>query len=460
MGIAASLFFSTANPDECLDYRIRPSDEQYDAQKERWNSLAEHLFDDLNSRSGYPIYSWLQGSYKFGTQVRPAHKGMEFDIDLGVYFRWPGAPEDGNYAPNEFKDFVQVSLEEYADDEENDAEGVSEPKLRCNRIHFSGDFHIDVPAYHLDAARDARSLATMDGEWEDSDPKAIYIWWKESVDETQRSRARRLVRYLKMWASLKLEDECRPSSILLTVLVAESLLELETADLRGDDEFLRATVTEMRARLYYSTVVLNPANSTEDLNRLSENGTKLFIDALDTFISIAERALAAPSKLDSADIWSEAFDHFFPMPSEEEILEAATGKALVPIRFDPEVLVRATTERKVFEKINQIGPIPKGCMIEFSLANSDGLPDGAVVTWVVRNSGQEAEAENDLGHKSQSGLVIEEHSAYRGKHQMDVSVRLNGRIIGFRRVPVTITGLGMPRRNPTRPSWTKFRKRK
>src|SRR5690606_20285116 len=90
MCVAASMFYSTTKPEKCLDWRIRPSDEQYDTQKARWNDLADAILSDLETRSGYPTQHWLQGSYKFGTQVRPAAAGQEFDIDLGVYFKWTG----------------------------------------------------------------------------------------------------------------------------------------------------------------------------------------------------------------------------------------------------------------------------------------------------------------------------------------------------------------------------------
>ncbi|WP_354134689.1 hypothetical protein [Bradyrhizobium sp. S3.9.1] len=107
--------------------------------------------------------------------------------------------------------------------------------------------------------------------------------------------------------------------------------------------------------------------------------------------------------------------------------------------------------------MDKIGPIPKGCEINFTLANAHAMPRGAVVTWMVRNSGIEAESLNDLGHRGEEGPSATEHSAYRGVHYMDVAVKLNGRLIGSKRVPVTVTGLGMPQRNPPRPSWTKLR---
>ncbi len=173
MGIAANLFFSNAESENCLAYRVKPADEQREAQQERWNDLRDVLQERLKAKSGYTISSWLQGSYKFGTQIRPTKSGDEFDIDLGIYYEWTGSAQDGDYDPVELKQFVQEALIDYAADDSNESEGTSDPKTRCNRIRFSGDFHIDVPSYHLDRSCDDRSLATEDNDWENSDPKAI-----------------------------------------------------------------------------------------------------------------------------------------------------------------------------------------------------------------------------------------------------------------------------------------------
>lgn len=461
MGIAASLFFSTSTPTECLDYRIRPTDEQYDAQKDRWNDLRDYLLADLQERSGYAMSSWLQGSYKFGTQVRPASKGGEFDIDLGVYYRWTGQPEDGDYTPTELKDFVQASLEVYVENAANDAEGVSAPKPRCNRVHFADNFHIDVPSYHLDGGRDARSLATQPGDWENSDPKAIYKWWKDEISDGERARARRLVRYMKMWAALKFKEDVRPSSILLTVLVAEAYRDLDLAALSGDDEVLRDAAKAVLARLRRSRAVANPANRAEDLNRLSNEAADNFVSELDTLVSVAERGVAAPSKSQAADIWAEAFHQFFPAPPEEEVLNEM-ARAILPVLFTPEIHVQATppTGPAVFKGVNSIGPIPKDCDIKFEIVNGRDLPEGATVTWTVRNAGKEAEYENDMGHLVGAGLVANETSAYTGKHYMDVAVRRNGMLIGHRRVPVTIYGIKPAPRNAGRPGWVKFRQKR
>jgi hypothetical protein len=460
MGIAARLFFSTTDKENCLDWRVRPSDGQFDSQKERWSGLAQYLISDLAERSGYAIASWLQGSYKFGTQVRPANPDGEFDIDLGIYFQWSGAPNDGAYSPSELKNFVQDSLLAYAASADNDTVHVGAPRARCNRIHFSDGFHIDIPSYHLDAARDARALATSADEWEDSDPKAIYTWWKATISEPDRPRCRRIVRYLKMWATLRFKEESRPSSILLTVLVAAAFQELNKQQLSGDDEFVREIVAKTLKRLNASHLVKNPANQKENLNRLSTIENSMFIEQLCELLSIAERGIGAETKTASADTWSEAFDHFFPIPIEGDVEEAllkSESRAVANIAFDPQVSVEAVAGSLNYKGLNSIGPIPKGCDITFTLANADHLPAGATLKWMVRNSGAEAEQINDLGHPAGEGLSTSRDSAYRGDHFMDVTVKLNGRLIGSRRIPVRVTSSTAPLRNSPRPSWTRFR---
>jgi hypothetical protein len=124
----------------------------------------------LKQRSGHPIRTWLQGSYKFGTQVRPVRKDDEFDIDLGVYFQWSGTAESGRHSTQTLKSFVQDSLNVYERSDTEDVLEVCPPKTRCGRIRYRNDFHIDVPAYHLDRGEDARTLATS-ANWEASDPK-------------------------------------------------------------------------------------------------------------------------------------------------------------------------------------------------------------------------------------------------------------------------------------------------
>lgn len=462
MGNAASLFFNTANDVQTLHRRIKPSDEQYSDQQEDWNDLRDFLVERLKEHYELPVSSWLQGSYKFGTQVRPSQKGREFDIDLGIYVEWAGAPDDGYVAPLSLKEKVQELLLEYSDDDENDAGKVSDPKPRCNRIHFDDDFHIDTPCYHLDRDRDIRHLATQNDEWEHSDPKALYLWWRDEISEDIRPRARRLVQYVKMWAELTFDQGGKPSSILLTVLFAEAIQAIDFEGLSGDDEWFSSIVSFVTERLRDSFHVSNPVDVGENLNRLSNDECLDFLEKIGELETVCFRAMAASTVGQAAEIWSEAFQHFMPIPDDDSVIKEAAG-ALVPLTFDPLVSIVAAPKASpmlVHKGTNKIGPIPRDCEITFTLMNADRLPAGSVVKWMVRNEGAEAEEQNDLGHVAGVGLSAEEHSEYQGTHYMDVTVTLNGRMIGRRRVPVIISGNAVRRPKKGRPSGIGNRRRR
>lgn len=467
MSRAARLFNSRS--DQSLYARITPSADQFAAQQTRWNDLADFLKSRLKDDAGYPTSTWLQGSYKFDTQIRPWKSGAEFDIDLGLYFEWAGDDDEGDYEPEVFKDLVQKALLDYAEDAENDATGVEEPKERCCRISFRPDFHIDVPCYHLDRSADRRALATEIRGWEASDPKAIYKWFKDlHTDPADRAQLRRLICYFKMWASLKIrKDAGRPSSIVLTVLVAQAFGDLDRSTLAEDDDVLEKTITVVADRLDGDKAVPNPADPDEDLNRLDADSTSAFRTCLREFENTARRANAATSEESAAEIWTEAFEHFFPMPEdiaaetdERGQGSVAKGNALMAYTFDPQIYVRAVSKDNanyVREGVNEIGVILKNCSIHFELMNAAQLPAGASVRWTVRNRGQDAWSKNDIGHFAGTELTANEQSAYNGNHAMDVAVYQWGRIIGRRRVEITVRGGVMPPRH--KPTKRIFRRR-
>jgi hypothetical protein len=465
MGSAASLFYSANDTEKQTLYRrITPSDEQFEEQQDRWNALADHLVADLKERSDYPMRTWLQGSYKSATQIRPVRMSEEFDIDLGVYFQWEGRPEDGRHHPKTLKGFVQQSLKSYATANTSEVEQVMPPRERCCRIQFKSSFHIDVPAYHLSAERDARRLATESGGWEASDPKAIYLWFRDLFDDLMPAKVRRHVKYMKAWAALKFDlNKGRPSSILLTVLVAEAAEALGNSGLGADDEALRDILKKIVARLENDAEVPNPVDSSENLARMTDAQMATFIDRLKAFLDVGKRATAKSEELVAADIWQDSFEHLFPMPEVTEVVVKAASK--LPVRSVlPEIRVSAVSRANAsgrFSGVNKIGPIPKDCEIDFEVANPVSLPANSQIFWMVRNEGREAENTNDLGHIAGRGRTAHERSAYRGTHYMDCVVKVMGQTVAVRRVPVTISGMAMPRRNPLlRPEWVKLRGRR
>ena len=176
------------------------------------------------------------------------------------------------------------------------------------------------------------------------------------------------------------------------------------------------------------------------------------------FKEIARRANAATNEETAAEIWTEAFEHFFPMPEdmEEDERETSTAKrsadqstALAIYAFDPQISVRAVAKDNpnyTKKGVNSLPLICKNCRIYFKLENASELPVGSSVRWTVRNKGRDAWRINDIGHLSGDGHSAEEHSAYNGKHSMDVTVYQFGRIIGRRRVEIDVRGNAMPAR--------------
>jgi hypothetical protein len=425
MSAGSSLFYSSNDTEkQTLLRRCTPSEEQYSEQVARWNTLADYLISELNSRSGYSIRTWLQGSYKFTTQVRPVRKDEEFDIDLGVYFQWSGEPSQGRHGPDTLRSFVQDSLNGFqkAHGKDEDVEEVCSRKPRCCRIRYVNGFHIDAPVYHLDPNRDARTLAISNG-WEQSDPKAIYIWFRDRFEQPTRDKVRRQIRYMKTWAALKFAKiSTRPSSILITVLVADAAIALGPDRLFPDDEALQNAIEQIVKRLSRERKVPCPVNPTEDLNQLSDDQFGTFLNRLRELQDVAGRANSVQDEFQAADIWQEAFEYMFPMPDPDDVL-AKDSQLLPVVQFMPEVKVtaRSKTNRDArrFSGINSIGPIPKNCDITFEVTNAADMPPGSTIHWTVRNEGREAELENDLGHIKGTGPIVAERSAYKGTHYMD-----------------------------------------
>ena len=110
MGKASRLFDGSA--DQTLIGRVTPTSEQREFLQKHWNGLATHLKSRLATRHGYPISTWLQGSYKYATLIKPVRLGEEYDVDVGVYFEWDDE-EDIEPTPKQLRDWVQAEMLEY-----------------------------------------------------------------------------------------------------------------------------------------------------------------------------------------------------------------------------------------------------------------------------------------------------------------------------------------------------------
>jgi len=463
MGHASSLFFGSA--EDTLYSRITPTAEQREFLQEHWNSMRDFLQPRLSERSGCQISTWLQGSYKFGTLLKPVSKDEEYDVDVGLYFHWDSG-ERAHPAATQLRTWVQEELKEYAKAVAEIRAVEDPPKERCSRATFISQFHIDIPVYHLDSERDVRRLACLTGKWEPSDPKALYVWFKELVPNPERERLRRIVRYLKGWAAVTFNDRetARPSSVLLTVVAAQAFYTIQfwevfsTAD---DEDTLIEVIKKIYERFNADHRVSNPVDEDEDLNRIPNDDRDIFISRLRDLHEAALAAADAPDEAGAALAWSRVFSYLMPLPetSEVEVVEEETNRALMVL---PEVRVEVfgrNPRRLLATHVNEVPSVAKNCDLEFSIINPHILPSYAEVEWTVRNRGNEAGYIGDLGHRRVGINMIraDEHTAYTGMHYMDCVVRSNGTVCAVRRVPVNIFPGALPARNPPRPAYTKLR---
>ena len=465
MGKAIRLFNGTA--EQTLYGRVTPTPDQRQFLQDQWNALADHLKARLPAW-GYPISTWLQGSYKYGTLIKPVHNGEEYDVDLGIYFSWDPTKTEFSPTAQQLRIWVQQELVEYKKGVKALVEVVNPPKERCSRVIYKQQFHIDTPTYHLNPAIDERRLACLSDKWEKSDPKLLYKWFRDVVGPDNRELLRRLIRYLKGWAAVAFEDapKARPSSILLTVTVAEAFSQMWKTRLLGsaDDDALIAVVAILYERLVHESRVSNPIDGTENLNRIPPDSWDAFLTRLAVLNDAAQAADAAEDEASAALAWEGAFSFLMPLPEadEVEIFESGTNRALMQV---PDIEVRVYDRRDgnlLKTHLNEVPSVAKGRWLVFELANKHVLPDFADISWTVRNDGEEADYIGDLGHfrRGINMQTASESTAYLGKHYMDCVIRLNGTIFAVRRVPVHIQPEQEKILVQVQRSWTKLRTRK
>lgn len=443
MGKAQRLFNGLAP--QTLYGRITPTPDQLDFLQEQWNALAGHLCERL-SGWGCPVSTLLQGSYRYGTLIKPLHKGESYDVDVGVYFSWDPGSSEASPTAKQLRAWVQSELLLYMNHAEEIVEVVEPPKQRCSRVIYQEQFHIDTPTYHLNPATDQRRLACLSGEWEDSDPKPLHKWFRDVVGREDRDQLRRVVRYLKAWAAVEFQDasSARPSSILLTVLAAEAFSGMWGERFFGvtDDTALCLVVKKLVERLASDRRVPNPVDTQEDLNRIPQESWDAFLTRLAALNDAAQLAESAEDEASAALAWEGAFHFLMPLPEtdEVEVLEETSSRAVMRV---PDIVVHVY-DRQGGEHLamyrNEVPSVPKDRWLVFSIEHPHMVPRYADITWTVRNDQGEADEVGDLGHVSRGiGMMsVEERTAYLGKHSMDCVIRLNGSVFAVRRVPVHI----------------------
>lgn len=444
MGLSAKYFYDNESDTPTLHNRITIDDTQLDEARIKKNELLSYIKPEIKNSTGYDVKHWLQGSYKNATLIRPVSKGMQFDIDIGLYL-FCNAENEGLEA-KEIKQLNFDILNSFAN--QSTGANVEPSKKNCERVAYLPNFHIDIPLYFIDEELNICRLATEDNGWIDSDPKAIQDWFNKSVstlDPAQLARLRRIIRYLKTWVALKWKNKSEGAipSLALTVLTVQNYID----GIDDEDAFV-STFISINEKLQSNFSVKSPINDDDILNLSIEQ----IVIARERFQALSKicQYIKDHDNIENYLAWNGVFEYMFPPcigNSDKDNI-----KNLPALSNPPQIKARQCDKSKklIQSTIDKSVMAFKNENLYFSVANQQDYPIDCEVRWTVRNQGQEAGRINDLGHAQFKTLHEEIHETcmYNGFHYIDCLIFSKGNILGFNTLKIHINGFNRPLRNP------------
>lgn len=143
-------------------------------------------------------------------------------------------------------------------------------------------------------------LATENG-WEESDPKGFQDWFDASVNIDKRVVVRRIIKYLKSWASIQSTSmSVRPiSSMVLTILAVNFFDEVTGSDDEADFANVSLKIVN---NILESECVLNPLNGN-DILCFDSADMDAWRSKLQDLESVCNEALQTTSQFASYYLW-------------------------------------------------------------------------------------------------------------------------------------------------------------
>ncbi|MDD4055948.1 MAG: nucleotidyltransferase [Bacteroides sp.] len=242
-------------------------------------SIQEVLENDpefFNSKS-FEIYP--QGSVRIGTTVKPLAKN-EFDLDIVLHIR------DNNFEQtNPIKVYNELKRVFKNDGRYEDK---VEPKTRCVRLKYAGDYHMDILPGCQEKIQNEDVIVIPDRElkeWLISNPRGYAKWFLEKAetirltllekaysaeeipadDFATKKPLQRAVQIIKRYRDLFFEKspDYATSSIVLTTIAGELYLNQESIF-----ETIDSIISQIKNKVNVSRTqrikVLNPVNKEED----------------------------------------------------------------------------------------------------------------------------------------------------------------------------------------------------
>lgn len=281
----------------------------YEQAEKRYEDLAAWISRPDSTLAPFDAHIFVQGSFAFGTAIRPLVEEEEYDLDFSCKLR-EGISRD-THTQKQLKDMLGVELASY-----RKARNIVKPlteKNRCWRLGYRDQlpFHLDVvPGIRADAQRrrelgvlmEARGMeGTLAQEvarralwitdrndenykqispnWPSSNPGGYQLWFASRMRSTDkklladaqvdpvpvyRSKTplQQVVQLLKRHRDALFSEypDCKPVSIILTTIAGRAYQHGE-----GLSQTMRRVLAELeRVRLSDTNDILNPVNSQEN----------------------------------------------------------------------------------------------------------------------------------------------------------------------------------------------------
>ncbi|MCX2584349.1 nucleotidyltransferase [Pedobacter sp. MR22-3] len=269
-----------AQIDDILDRMaegLQLGDARYDRMKQHYEAVKNWIEKDEKFFKPFNYEVYPHGSVRILTTVKPIGSD-EFDLDIALHLKTNHAA----HTPQKIYQELKRRLMEH-----ETYKGMLEPKKRCLRLNYSGDFHMDILPGIQEYEWDEDRLCVPDrelGTWVSSNPRGYAKWFIDRANTVKVSllekaiRAenlpadnfrfkkplQRAVQLIKRYRDIYFQDDdtYKTSSIILTTIAGiyytgqESIFDT----VEGIINQIQSNVS----RLPHRIKILNPVNAQED----------------------------------------------------------------------------------------------------------------------------------------------------------------------------------------------------
>lgn len=370
----------------------------------------------------------LQGSIAMHTANRSVNN--DYDIDIAVIFEEGDLPASPLEARKRVAEAIKLKASGFSKD----------PEARTNAvtIWYADGYHVDVAVYRRrETLLRGEVLEHAGADWSERNPQGITNWFIDQVSNQSPSKnllsspdvapqqMRRVVRWIKAFTKAR-EGWNLPGGLIVSALVAECYKRHPDKD----DIALYDTLRAIKNRLDVNCSVYNPVDSSKELTDKQKFTTQVQ--------NLKRRLGSVLSKLDvlfgedctdmqAKKAWNYMFKHAYWQPATQQTSKAAANDQNYGVTLNMGV-AKARNGSLTGRNIPSGRFIPKKVHLRFEAQTN--VPTPYTVTWRAVNTGDEAEAANDMGHLSTSdSLAHWEHTAYRGQHKLVCEISKNGDVI-------------------------------